>query len=379
MRVCLVCPYDLSVPGGVGKHALALAERLRALGDDAEVIGPASERGALPPYVTGFAGVASIHGNESDNRIGILTSPWAVRRYMRRRSFDVLHVHEPLLPALAYYALWSAAARARVCTFHCYSEDESTVTRIGRKLASSLLRRFDRGLAVSEPAARHARIVWRRSLSVVPNGVDTRFFAAPVRAIERAEPLRLLFVGQWMDRRKGLSVLLAACEHLRAQSVEFRLDVVGRGDTSTERASPIPGVVFHGTVSEEVLRQHLLASAVFVSPALGCESFGMLLLEAMAAGRPVLCSDIEGYRQLGSSAGVHLVPPGNAAALADAIARLGRAPDLRELMGRQNAIHAREYDWTPIALRVRQEYELALGATVDSQGTRLTASLASAP
>src|SRR5438093_1277694 len=133
MRVCLVSPYDLSLEGGVNKHIFYLAENLRAHGDFVEIIGPQS--GGLPEsrQVTGFGGVVSIQGNGSDNRLSLFTSPRAVRRYMRERTFDVIHIHEPLLPALNYWAAWTTDAPARVCTFHCYSEHESLAMRLARQ------------------------------------------------------------------------------------------------------------------------------------------------------------------------------------------------------------------------------------------------------
>src|SRR5436305_15019896 len=110
MRICLVTPYDLSRPGGVNKHVLALASEFRRMGDDVEVVGPVSDelpelRASAAVPVTGFGGVVSIDGNGSENRLGLLTSPWKVWRHFREKRFDVVHVHEPLSPALPYHPL----------------------------------------------------------------------------------------------------------------------------------------------------------------------------------------------------------------------------------------------------------------------------------
>src|SRR5882724_8586977 len=153
MRICLVTPYDLSRHGGVNKHVLGLASALRRMGDEVEVIGPASDELTKPgpspaARVTGFGGGVSIDGNGSENRLGIWTSPFQIWSYFRRHSFDVIHVHEPLLPLLPYYALWSADARVRFATFHCYTEHESRRSRWARQLMAPYLRAYNRGIAV---------------------------------------------------------------------------------------------------------------------------------------------------------------------------------------------------------------------------------------
>ncbi|MSP63259.1 MAG: glycosyltransferase family 1 protein, partial [Myxococcales bacterium] len=303
MRICLVSPYDLSLEGGVNKHIFYLAESLRAVGDEVEVIGPKSGTPPDAREVTCFGGVVSIQGNESDNRLGIFTSPLAVRRYMRSRSFDVIHVHEPFVPSLAYYATWMCDARARVATFHRYSENEGSVTRIARQALSPHLWSYQRGIAVSDAAARYAQVAWNRPLSIIPNGVDTTFFTPLSPPRQGGGPLRLLFVGQWTDKRKGLPVLLEAYGQLRARHVDVTLDVVGQGDPSVPGPVGLHGLTFHGRVSESELRRRFRECDIFVAPSTGQESFGIVLVEAMASGRPVVCSDIEGYRQVVTQTG----------------------------------------------------------------------------
>ena len=374
MKICLVSPYDLSLPGGVNKHVRSLAERLRAKGDEVEVIGPATSTDRLGAHVTGFRGVVSVHANNSDNRIGLFTSPAAVARYMRRGAFDVVHVHEPLTPPLPFYVVWATRAVARVCTFHRYSEHEDVVTRTARRILAPHLRAYDAGIAVSEAAAQYARVAWPRALAIVPNGVDAGFFAPPAAPdAPRADRpgIKLLFVGQRMDQRKGFSVLLEAFKRLRASGPDGHLaslDVVGygghgAGDTPPgELPANIPGVTFHGIVDESALRRLMHGADALVAPALGCESFGMVLIEAMAAGRAVVCSDIEGYRQVASPRGTVLVPPGDASRLADALVELARSPERRLIMGAENSVYARQYDWTLVASQVRAVYSRAVEA-----------------
>jgi phosphatidyl-myo-inositol alpha-mannosyltransferase len=358
MRVCLVVPYDLSIEGGVKKHAVCLAAALRRLGDQVELIGPASAPVDLP-HTTTFGGVVSIQSNGSDNRLGLLTSPFQIRSYLRRRRFDVLHVHEPMNPILAFYATWWAAAHVKIATFHCFAERETFLRRLGRRAFAGQLRAFDRAIAVSEPAARYARVSWRRELSVISNGVDVSFFRPPLGKSVSKER-RLLFVGNWTDQRKGLAVLLDAHRRLLGGGLDVHLDVVGRGTPNIPLPASTETVTYHGHLSEHDLRSRLHACDIFVSPALRSESFGMVLVEAMAAGKPVVCSDIEGYRQVAAGTGSRLVPPGDALALAQAIVPILRSAPLAANMAALNLAAATQYDWEAIATQVRAEYLAAL-------------------
>ncbi len=162
--------------------------------------------------------------------------------------------------------------------------------------------------------------------------------------------MRLLFVGHWRDPRKGLPFLLEACQRLRASGLRVHLDVVGAGAAD---APAHPGVTFHGPVaSEAVMAEHYRRCDLFVAPATGQESFGIVLLEAMACARPVVCSDIPGYRLVVDPAGARLVPPGDAPVAQD--------PERRRRMGGLNRRRAEAFEWGQIASRVREQYLDAL-------------------
>jgi len=354
----MVVPYDVAEEGGVKRHAFHVAESLRGMGDEVTVVGPSS-RGNRSPGFQGFGGVVNVPANGAANHMALLTRPWAVRRFFLAGDFDVVHVHEPLVPLLPYYALWFSPRAAHVCTFHTYTEREGYSSRAMRRgLASRMLPRFERGMAVSQPAAEYAARIWTRPLTVIPNGVPTRTFTPPERAPSRGDSLRLLFVGHWRDPRKGLPFLLEACQRLRASGLRFHLDVVGTGASN---APEHPGVTFHGPVtSEAVLAEHYRRCDLFVAPATGQESFGIVLLEAMACARPVVCSDIPGYRLVVDPAGARLVPPMDASGLALAITDLAQDPERRGQMGRLNRIRAETFEWVEITRLVREEYLGAL-------------------
>lgn len=367
MKICQVSPYDFALDGGVNKHITYLASGLRSLGDEVEVIAPYSGGAHSISNFRGFGGVVSIQSNGSDNRLSLFTNPFSVWRYIREGNFDVVHVHEPLTPALTYYALWAAGDAARVATFHCYTEPdrEGKARRIARQLLRPVLNSLDRGIAVSDAAAEFASVSFKEPMSIVPNGVDVEYFSpGPLHAgreSDRKGVLRALFVGQWTDARKGLQVLLEAYRGLRARGVQITLEVVGQGD---RRFPPpdIEGVTFHGRVSEAELRRQLRTCDVLVAPSTGQESFGIVLLEAMAVGKPVVCSNIEGYRQVATTEGAILPPPLDSAALAVALHQLAQDPARRRAMGHANRERALQYDWNLLASQLRGEYQAALGA-----------------
>jgi phosphatidyl-myo-inositol alpha-mannosyltransferase len=360
----MVIPYDLAEPGGVKRHATQLGDALRRLGDEVTVMGPSSAPVADDLQLQTFGGIVNLRSNGSDNRVAILTPPWRIRRWLRDRAFDVVHVHEPLCPLLSPWAALFAGAAARVATFHAFSEREEWAPRMARRLFGPVvLPRFDRGIAVSPAAARFAKLVWNRKLTIIPNGISADdFTAAPPPHRAPGEPVRLLFVGRWSDPRKGLATLLAAVALLRQRGLGVTLDVVGSGPPGV--ATPkLDGVQFHGpVVTEADVAAHFHACDLFVAPSTGQESFGIVLLEAMACQRAIVCSDIEGYRPVVGDHGGILVPPGEVEPMAAAIARLAGAPALRHQIGLANRARAAAYDWSALVHRVRAEYTAAIAA-----------------
>jgi len=363
MKIAMVIPYDLVEEGGVKRHAIQLASTLRARGDEVDVIGPCSDlERDLGEGVRGFPGVINIPANGSDNRLGIFTRPWNVWRLFRERRYDVVHVHEPLQPALNYWAVWSAGAAVRIATFHAFVENESPgLQRAQRVFGALAFPAYDRGIAVSPAAARNVERTFDKPLAIIPNGIRTELYT-PGRAPIPKAPLAILFVGHWRDERKGLPHLLDACAMLDARGIAWTLDVVGDGGSRPK--SSHPRVRYHGPLSSETRIAQVYAECdVFVAPSTGAESFGIVLLEAMAAARPIVCSDIEGYRYAvgeGPECGAKLVPPRAVAGIADALAELASDPDQRVRLGKLNRARVPRFDWEQLATQVRNEYVLAI-------------------
>jgi phosphatidylinositol alpha-mannosyltransferase len=375
--------YDMASPGGgVKQHALHLAASLRRLGDEVMLVGPSS----VPTNerdVHSFSGIVNIPANGSDNNLGILVSPRAIAKFFRENRFDVIHIHEPLQPALSYWTVWLTRRIPHVATFHAFMEEEGMVLRWARKAwGATMFPWIQRAIAVSAPAARYAAHAWNRELAVIPNGVPTDIFTPPddydapeVHSVSDldpaaigAPPVKLLFVGRIGDARKGARFLFEAYRGLVARKLPVTLDVVGELG-SADPPPELPGLTYHGAVPFDRLAEFYRTCDVFVAPSTGQESFGIVLLEAMASAKPIVCSDIEGYRQVATTEGSTLVAPSDAKALEDALARIAMVdPATRRRHGHANRRHAEEFDYDRLAERVRHEYHLAIAARRDGSG-----------
>jgi len=365
LHVCIVCTYDIAEDGGVKHHAFAVANALRRRGDVVSVVGP-STRPMTEPGVHGFGGVVNFQANGSGNAFGIFVNPWKLRKFFAQNQFDVIHVHEPLNPSMGYWATWMAPRTPHVATFHAFGEKESLALKIARGIWAPLVRPFyQRSIAVSEPARRWAEPSWGRELQIIPNGVSIKNFRPDARPHRDDGPLRLLFVGKLVDPRKGFRYLVEAYQRLRARGVAVELDVVGDGGDGNDLPQ-LPGLVYHGSVSLQRLAEMYRSCDVFVAPSTGQESFGLVLLEAMATARPIICSAIAGYQQVVDEHGARLVPPRDPGAIEEAVVALAADPTLRWRMGVWNRNRAESFDWEHVAARVREEYvesiEMKLGA-----------------
>jgi phosphatidyl-myo-inositol alpha-mannosyltransferase len=367
MRIGLVCPYSWDVPGGVQEHIRNLAEALIDLGHEVSVISPADDDDALPDYVvpTGRAVAVPYNGSVTRLAFGPLSAN-RVRKWVRDGNFDVLHVHEPAAPSLSLLACWVADGPI-VATMHG-ANPRSRALHVAEPMLRSALEKISGRIAVSE-AARTTLVEHLGGDAVlIPNGVT-------VSRYEKAEPLpgwpgsggAIGFLGRIDEPRKGLSLLLRAFAVIGRQRPELRLLIAGPGD-ATEAMSRLPAdlhdqVVLLGQVSEAVKVQVYHSVDVFCAPNTGGESFGVVLAEAMAAGAPIVASDLDAFRRVlrGGRAG-ELFENGNADDLAAAIGRLLDDPERRASLSAAASAAVRDYDWPTIARDVVQVYEAVLPA-----------------
>lgn len=377
LRICLVTPYDLTYDGGVNSHIKSLTPMLREAGHHVAVLGPAS--GTVPLGCDGLPGTVAIPANGSVARIGLLTSASAVTRYLDRGSFDLVHVHEPYVPGTARVAVRCASVPV-VATFHAYAERERAFSRVARYAMAWPLGRLRRAIAASAAAADFARIVYSGPIEVIPNGIDARIFSptctsrgspSQPHGLESGEslsrdPLRLLFVGRYDEPRKGLAYFLEAAIRMRASGRNLVVQVAGSGEPETfGDLATQAGARFLGRVDDVDLASAYRDCDVFCAPSLYGESFGLVLLEAMACGRPVVASDIRGYREAAAGAAL-LVQPADAAALAHALTRVADDRALRKRLVERGLNRARELDWHRMAQRVISVYRAAIATSPHS-------------
>ncbi|MGQ9501513.1 MAG: glycosyltransferase family 4 protein [Anaerolineae bacterium] len=379
MRIGLVSPYDFAYPGGVTKHIANLSNKLQELGHQTIIIAPMSSRnGASPPLelIPLSCFIVPVRYNGSQARLCL--SPFmrqTVRRILRQHPLDVIHLHEPTNPTLPRVVLQEATKLSPktviVGTFHAYREGyklnalERLLHRAYRVFCQSIAAQLDGRIAVSLLAREHASRMIPGPYRVIPNGVDVNLFGdtriAPLP--EFAEGLNVLFVGR-LEARKGVHYLLEAFARIKDILPQARLLIAG--PYSAHETKPLQRLIhswalrdvhFLGCLSERELVRCYRTAHVFCAPSLGSESFGMVLLEAMAAGLPIVASDIAGYRTVVKHQEEgYLVPPGNVEAIVQALITLLCQPELRRSMAARGRVTAARYTWEQIATDILSFY-----------------------
>jgi len=369
LRIAIVAPYDLARPGGVATHIRAQSRALRARGHHVEVLGPASA--PLPDGERALSSAVAITFGGTESGLGLSPlSAHRVARVFRRERFDVVHVHEPLTPLLPWFALGSSRAPI-VGTFHVHREDGHRLYPIARPLLQRLIARIERRVAVSAAARETVAAHFPGEYAIVPNGVDVGAFRRPQpRPRAMADRRRhVVFVGR-LEPRKGVEHLVAAMPRVRARHGDARLVVVGDGPAraaleSSARSAAID-VEFVGAVADRDLPAYFQWAHIVCSPATGGESFGMVLLEALACETPIVATRIDGYRALiGDERCGRLVPPADAGALTAALCELLDDDEERRRCGARGLAVARAHDWSVIAARLESIYEEARGSRSD--------------
>jgi len=368
LRIGICAPYDLGRDGGVNSHIRAQARALRSRGHDVLIVGASSA--PLGHGEWSLGGCVSIVVGGTETGFGLdPRARWRVEELFRRQQFDVLHMHEPLMPLAPWFMLRRSPAPV-VATFHTHREQGHRWYPRYRWILAPLMRRVRVRLAVSEAARRTVARHFPGRYDIVPNGIDVDRFQRPA---ERPPEMRdagpyVLSVGR-LEPRKGVDCLVRAMAIVQQRIPAARLVIVGDGPDRRpiEAMARDAGVriAFIGRVQDAELPSYYGAADVVCAPALGDESFGIVLLEAMAARRPIVATRIEGYVELLAGAGSsQLVDPGQPGPLADAIVTLLDDPDLCRSLGARGSAFARTYDWAAIAHRLEAIYaSLANSAT----------------
>ncbi|PXY29529.1 glycosyltransferase family 4 protein [Prauserella flavalba] len=367
MKVGIVCPYSFDVPGGVQGHVVDLAKALLARGHTVSVLAPADEDSDVPPFVHPAGRALGIPYNGSVARLQFGPVSYArVRRWIRENDFDVLHLHEPAAPSLSLLAL-KVADGPIVATFHTSTPRSRTLSAF-QPVLRPLLEKVTARIAVSA-LARRVQVEHSGGDAVeIPNGVDVGFFAgaAPLEGYPRAGGT-IGFVGRYTEPRKGMAVLLGALRLLAPGQPGLRLLVVGRGDADTLRREAGPELARRidvlGQVDDATKARALRSVDVYCAPNTGGESFGMILTEAMAAGTPVVASDLDSFRRVldDGRAGV-LTPTGDPAALADALRDVLGDDQRRARLSAAATERVAMFDWQTVVKQVLRVYETAIAA-----------------
>jgi phosphatidylinositol alpha-mannosyltransferase len=366
MRIGMVCPYSFDVPGGVQSHVLQLAEVMRSRGQDVSVLAPASPHVELPEFVVSAGRAVPIPYNGSVARLQFSPAVHGkVRRWLADGDFDVLHLHEPNAPSLSMWAL-RVAEGPIVATFHT-----STTKSLSLAVFQGVLRPWHEKIvgriAVSDLARRWQMEALGSDAVEIPNGVDVASFAsAPLLDGYPRPGKTVLFLGRYDEPRKGMAVLIDALPGLVEHFPGVQVLIVGRGDEDElrSRAGGLAGHLrFLGQVDDAATASALRSADVYCAPNTGGESFGIVLVEAMAAGTPVVASDLHAFRRVlrDGDAG-RLVPVEDGAALAAGLVAVLEDDRLAKRYVAAGADAVRRYDWPVVANQIMRVYETVAGS-----------------
>ena len=383
MKIALVSPYDFAYPGGVCNHISCLENHFTRMGHEVKIIAPASK--AVSTFGDRFIPVGKPRSVPVSGSIARITlSPWLssrIKSILDQEKFDICHLHEPLMPMLCTTVLRLSPV-PNVGTFHASGGKPwySFGTPIGKMLFKKWFHKLDGRIAVSEPAMEYVNKYFPEDYTIIPNGVDSGHFSPGVSPIDEFVDgkLNILFVGR-LEKRKGLSYLLEAYKQVKQEIPNSRLIIAGPGTRLRRKyekqvmRNGLNDVVFIGYATYRELPRYYKTADIVCSPATGRESFGIVLLEAMAVGKPIIASNIEGYASVLTHGAEGLLgPPKNAGKLAHALISLMTDETLRQQMGDKGRLKAVEYDWAHITQRVMNYYLEVLSESPRKEGLKET-------
>ncbi|MEO9328606.1 glycosyltransferase family 4 protein [Gordonia aurantiaca] len=361
MRIGMICPYSFDVPGGVQAHVTELAHVFIDRGHEVSVLAPASRSTALPEYVVRAGPALAIPYNGSVSRVNFSPKGYLrMRRWIAENAFDVLHVHEPNSPSISMLSLMVASGPI-VTTFHT-----STSKSLWLSAFQGILRpyheRISGKIAVSELARRWQMESLGSDAVEIPNGINVASFANAQPLDGYPHPGRtVLFLGRFDEPRKGIDILMRALPAVVEEFPDLRVLVVGGGNQAAlrRRAGTLADhLVFLGQVDDATKARALASADVYCAPNLGGESFGIVLVEAMAAGAAVIASSLNAFRRvLDDGRAGKLVETGSPDQLAAGIIGLLSDDEAREALVARGRIRADKYDWSRVADQILRVYD----------------------
>lgn len=379
MKIGLVCPYNVLVGGGVQECVFALSEEMTSRGYSVTIITPRPRRySGKPPEGVRFVGMAAaVKSFHTTAQISASAENDAIEAMLDEENFDVIHFHEPWVPFVSRQIL-SRSTACNIATFHAKlpeSRMNKTIERVITPYTSSIVKKFDALTAVSDAATDYVRLLTDRKISIIPNGIDVSKFS-PSTADKTADPFQktknkknILFIGR-LERRKGLKYLLDAYHLLRQNEPATALHIAGSGP-DTHRLKRyvlqynIKDVHFHGYISEERKIAMLQSADLFCSPAPYGESFGIVLLEAMSLGTPIVAGDNPGYTAVMQDIGnISIVNPKNPQLLSNRLSLMLHNDELRKLWRRWAKSYIKQFSYKAIV----DQYEALYDTTCSDDG-----------
>ena len=357
----MVSPYGWDLPGGVQAHIQDLALYCMAQGHEVSVIAPAVDENALPKWVVSSGRPIAIPYNGAVARVAF--GPVAnrrVRKWINEGQFDLLHLHEPAIPSLSLLACW-AAEGPLVGTFHVSAPKQKAIYAVGPILEPAIEKLHAR-IAVSETARTTLTDHLETDAVVIPNGINHGDFALGSLADDVSDRT-IGFIGRFDEPRKGLAILLESCEELLKRGEEFRVLIAGPGDPDQFRETMSDELrertEFLGRVSDKRKQEILRSIALYVAPNTGGESFGIILAEAMAAGAPVVASDLMAFKDvLENGRAGEIFHAGDSSELALRIGKLLNDPERRaqlKLIGQESSFR---FDWSNVGESILDIYRM---------------------
>lgn len=371
MKIAFVSTYDFAIPGGVKNHVCQLADTFSSQGNTVHIIAPSSAD-ATTNQIANFIPVAKFPSAAKTGFIPphLLLSPKALPRLKQifnAENYDLIHIHEPLIPPLCLSAL-RYKKTPLFATFHTYYEQGQPLYRLFRPLFQQWLRQLRGRIAVSVPAKNYIAQYFPYDYKIIPNGIDLDKFSGNLTQLElTAGYTNLLFVGHAQFKRKGLRYMLEAYRILKKRYPRLRLIVAGARWSGRSQPvelidSDLPDILYLGTVSDAQLAALYQTADIFCAPSIGNESFGIVLLEAMAAGVPIVTTDIDGYASVVKDReDALIVPPRDSVALAQSIQELLETPRLRQQLIEQGKQRVQRFSWHRVAQEIMDYYLYQLG------------------
>jgi phosphatidylinositol alpha-mannosyltransferase len=384
MKIAQVCAYNFYRPGGVQIHIKNLSKELRKRGHEVKIITP-KVRGIKNTQedVINLGSCTVIDWNSTSLEIGVAIGKVKdpIKEVLDRENFDIIHFHEPWIPILSAQILSQSKAK-NIATFHSVTTDSimsNSVVLILKPLAVTIIKSLDRIITVSKAAYKYMRKYYKGDIKTVPNGIDLSLYKKRIKPLKKYcdGKVNILFLGR-MDKRKGVKYLLRAFRKLKKKNENTRLLLAGDGEQFKEikkyvKKKRMEDVELLGYVSEEMKLKLFKTCDIYCSPALYGESFGIVLLEAMASGKPIVAYANEGYKTVLTSRGsLLLVKPKDIDGLAGKLLVLCEDKELRKMMGEWGKREVEKYTWDKVCDQVEDIYKEVLAGP--SQNKRIRSS-----